>query len=114
MTALGVGTSDAGHTLAVVAAGEEAGRHPGNPFKPEVTQFTGVAGIVLRRELTEVVAEHVLEGVGPVLGVCEMRRLGRGGNGRHASRNSAESRYASVRFRVARHRKRRREIVLVL
>ncbi len=38
MAAFGVHTSDAGHALAVVSAGEEAGRHPADAFEAEIAQ----------------------------------------------------------------------------
>ena len=41
VAAFGIHTSDAGHTLAVVAAGEEAGRHSGDALDAEVSQSLG-------------------------------------------------------------------------
>ena len=76
VTAFGVCTSDAGHALVVVAAGEEAGRYVRDAFEAEIAQLLRVARIVLGRESPEVVSEYLLEGIGPSLGVGETRWAG--------------------------------------
>ena len=67
--AFGIRASDAGHALPVVAAGNKACGNAGDPLDAEVAEFLRVVRIVVRRKAGEVVSEHMLQGVGPPLGV---------------------------------------------
>jgi hypothetical protein len=73
MAALGVRTAYASNALSIVAAGEEACCHAGDPLDAEGTELLRVACIVLRREAREVVPEHMLQHVGAPLGIGHPR-----------------------------------------
>jgi hypothetical protein len=92
-------TSNASDALAVVAAAAKTARHSGYPLKTQVAELLCIAGIVVRSEAAEVIAEDQLEGSGAPLGISEARRAGWLGDLLHSSRNSTLSRIASAQRR---------------
>jgi len=69
MVTVRVRTADTGQSLAIVAAGKEAGRDVGDPLDAEVTEVLCVACIEVGREMPEMVTEYVLQGVGAPPGI---------------------------------------------
>jgi len=73
MVTVRVRTADTGQSLAIVAAGKEAGRDAGDSLDAEVTEVLCAARMVVGREMPEMVTEYVLQGVGAPLGIGRLR-----------------------------------------